>query len=203
MRKRHTALRAVLLLAAIIFLLMVVLAASIWTYGNRDETRNADVAIVLGAAASENGPSPVYRERLNQGIRLYRQGYVNKLILTGGVAEGNTRSDAAIGGEYVVEQGVPPEDILLEEFSTITEENLKYSADIMRTEGFDSALIVSDPLHMKRAMLLAKDAGIAAYSSPTSTTRYRSFGVKLQFLARELFYYTGYTVVRLFRRHKL
>ena len=70
MRKRHTSLHAVLLLAAIIFLLMVVLAASIWTYGNRDETRNADVAIVLGAAASENGPSPVYRERLNQGIRL-------------------------------------------------------------------------------------------------------------------------------------
>ena len=53
-----------------------VCAVSIWRYAGVDETRPADAAVVLGAAAWEDGPSPVYRERLNHGIRLFQQGYV-------------------------------------------------------------------------------------------------------------------------------
>ncbi len=56
----------------------------------------------------------------------------------------------------------------------------------------DVAIIVSDSLHMKRAMLLAEDAGINAYSSPTPTSRYVSLRTKIPFLARETFYYIGY-----------
>lgn len=62
------------------------------------------------------------------------------------------------------------------------------------------ALIVSDPLHMKRAMLYAKDFGITAYSSPTPTTLYRSRKTKASFLMREVFYYSGYRLTRMFRR---
>ena len=62
----------------------------------------------------------------------------------------------------------------------------------------ETAVIVSDPLHMKRAMLLAEDAGITAYSSPTPTTRYISMRTKIPFLARETFYYIGYQWYRLF-----
>ena len=56
----------------------------------------------------------------------------------------------------------------------------------------DVAIIVSDPLHMKRAMLLEEEAGINAYSSPTPTSRYVSLRTKIPFLARETFYYIGY-----------
>ena len=199
MKRKRRIITALIALVGLLVIGLVVEAVSIWTYAEKDETRTADAAIVLGAAAYESGPSPVYRERLNHGIWLYKQGYVMKLILTGGTAEGNTRSDAAIGAEYVMNQGVPSEDILLEETSTITEENLKNAAGIMEREGLSVALIVSDPLHMKRAMLLAKDTGIEAYSSPTTTTRYVSLEKKIQFLFRELFYYTGYRVIRIFR----
>ena len=48
--------------------------------------------------------------------------------------------------------------------------------------GYETAIIVSDPLHMKRALLLAEDAGITAYSSPTPTTRYVSLRTKIPFL---------------------
>jgi uncharacterized SAM-binding protein YcdF (DUF218 family) len=40
----------------------------------------------------------------------------------------------------------------------------------MSEQGFNTALIVSDPLHMKRAMLYVNNLGITAYSSPTPTT---------------------------------
>ena len=62
-----------------------------------------------------------------------------------------------------------------------------------------SAIIVSDPLHMKRAMLMASDYGIDACSSPTPTTMYRSLKTQIPFLAREEFFYLGYLVVRVFR----
>ena len=199
MKKKRKVLHVLLSFLILVICLAVYQSASIWLYADKDETRRADAAIVLGAAAYESGPSPVYRERLNQGIRLYREGYVSKIIVTGGIAEGNIRSDAAIGGEYLTGQGIPDTDIILEEHSTVTEENLKNAAEIMKREGYSSALVVSDPLHMKRAMLMAGDAGIEAYSSPTLTSRYLSMKTRVTFLAREVFYYTAYCIIRFFR----
>ena len=199
MKKKKRLRWALLAVLALAIIYAAVCAVSIWRYAGVDETRTADAAIVLGAAAYESGPSPVYRERLNHGIWLFQQGYVEKLILTGGVAEGNSRSDAAIGAEYALSQGVPAEAILLEETSTITEENLRGAAELMEKEGLQTALLVSDPLHMRRAMLQAKDLGLRAYSSPTPTTLYTGFWQKLKFLARETFFYAGYRLLRHFR----
>lgn len=170
---------------------------SIWRYGSVDEKRPADVAVVLGAGTYDGEVSPVYRERINHGIWLYENGYVEKLILTGGYGEGSSISDAAAAGRYAVSAGVPETDILIEERSTITQENLLYAKELMDEAGYETALIVSDPLHMKRAMLLAKDTGLEAYSSPTPTSRYKSFRTKGKFLAREVFYYIGYQACRL------
>ena len=199
MKKKTRLWRVLLGLLALVILYTAACAISIWRYADVDESRTADAAIVLGAAAYEDGPSPVYRERLNHGIWLWQQGYVKTLILTGGVAEGNTRSDAAIGAEYVLSQSVPAEAILLEETSTITEENLRGAAVLMEGNGLETALLVSDPLHMRRAMLQAKDFGLTAYSSPTPTTLYTGFWRKLKFLARETFFYVGYRLLRPFR----
>lgn len=171
---------------------------SICAYSLRDKTCEADVAIILGAATSDGGVSPVYRERLNHGISLYQQGYVDKIIVTGGQAEGNEQSDAYRAKQYVTSQGIPEEDILTEDKSTITQENLVNARVIMDEAGYQTAVVVSDPLHMKRAMLLAEDAGIKAYSSPTRTTMYRSMRTKIPFLAREVFFYVGYKWYRIF-----
>ena len=61
---------------------------------------------------------------------------------------------------------------------------------------------MSDPLHMKRAMLMCEDYGITAYSSPTPTSMYRSLKTKLTFLLREEYFYIGYRIERIFRLYK-
>lgn len=172
-------------------------AVSIWRYGSVDEKCPADVAIVLGAGTYNGEVSPVYQARIDHGIWLYENGYVEKLILTGGFGAGSAISDAAAAKQYSVSAGMPESDILLEERSAITQENLQYAQEIMAEAGYGKAVIVSDPLHMKRAMLLARDAGIKAYSSPTPTSRYRSLKTKAKFLAREVFYYIGCQACRL------
>lgn len=187
------------LVLSIILLYLIFTAISIINYGKIDEKVTSDVAVILGAGTQDGEVSPVYRERINHGIWLYENDYVDYLILTGGIGEGNTLSDAYIAKQYAVSKNVPEEAIFIEEKSTITEENLEYSKDIMDDNSFTTAIIVSDPLHMKRAMLMAEDYGINAYSSPTPTTMYRSFGTKFSFLVREEFFYIGYSVVRIFR----
>ena len=193
MKKRYFVI--IILLLIIVYILCN--AISIWNYAEVDETQEADVAVVLGATATDEQVSPVFRERINHGIWLYQNGYVKKMIITGGYGEGNTYSDAYIGSVYAKEQGVPEEDILIEEKSTITQENLENAKEIMDDNNYSSALIVSDPLHMKRAMLLAKDSGMNAYSSPTTTSMYQGMRSKLMFLSREVFFYVGYKIVRL------
>ena len=64
--------------------------------------------------------------------------------------------------------------------------------------NFKDCIIVSDPLHMKRSVLMAKDYGMTAYSSPTPTTKYKSLKTKLPFLFREEFFYIGYKIYRIF-----
>lgn len=188
-----------LTLSAVLLLYVLANAWLICSYGEKDEKREADAAIVLGAGVQGMEPSPVFRERIDHGIWLYENGYVKKLILTGGYGDGAVCSEAGAAREYALGQGVPDGDILIEEQSRITQENMYYARQLMEEYGLKSALIVSDPLHMKRAMLMASDYGIEAYTSPTPTTRFISLQTKLPFLARELFFYIGYKAYRLVR----
>lgn len=197
-RKKTFRLISLFLVLSILFYLIFI-AISIVSYGKTDGKANSDVAIVLCAGTSNGEVSPVYRERINHGIWLYENDYVDYLILTGGIGEGNNVSDAYIAKRYALSKSVPEQAIFIEEKSTITEENLENAKAIMDVNSFDVAIIVSDPLHMKRAMLMAGDYGIDACSSPTPTTMYRSFKTKIPFLAREEFFYIGYSIVRVFR----
>ena len=178
--------------------LFTVTSFSIWKYSHTDKRQKADVIIVLGAGLSLEGVSPVFRERLNHSMTLYREGYSDKILITGGLGEGSYLSDARVAGMYLEEQGIPSEDIILEEESDHTLSNLENAKKIMDEMNYSSAIIVSDPLHMKRAMLMAKDVGITAYNSPTPSTMYTSNKNKLGFLLRESTVYIGYCIYRIF-----
>ena len=190
---------AALLLAALT-LYSLFCAISIVRYAERDESAPADCIIVLGAGTDGKIPSPVFRERLHHAVTLYQEGYSDIILLTGGYSPGNAHSDAWIAGQYLLEKGIPEAVIMLEERSTITQENLIYAKEIMENENLSTCILVSDPLHMKRSMMMAKDYEIEAFSSPTPTTRYQSWRTKLPFLARETFFYVGYQVYRIFAK---
>jgi uncharacterized SAM-binding protein YcdF (DUF218 family) len=64
--------------------------------------------------------------------------------------------------------GVPADALILEDKSHSTEENLANAKALMDTRGWRRALVVSDPFHLLRAELVARDLGIDAYGSGTS-----------------------------------
>jgi uncharacterized SAM-binding protein YcdF (DUF218 family) len=159
-----------------------------------DDTRKADAAIIMGAAAYGDKPSPVFEQRIAHGVALYKNGTVKKLILTGGYGDGAEMSESDVARRYALEQGVPERDLLLEKVSRTTLGNLQQARDIMKKQGLTDALLVSDPMHMERVARMMHDLKVTAWCSPTPTSKYESAWAKAGFLFREIYAITAYLI---------
>ena len=176
------------LLLLLLLWLAGVAAYIVWV-GQRDQAGPADVIIVLGAAAYDRNPSPVFKERIRHGIDLYQRGLARHLLFTGGFGNGARFSESQVARSYALKQGVPAQAILIETRSRTTRQNLQEARVLMRQHGFRRALIVSDPLHMARALRLARGLGIEALGSSTPTSRFRSFDTRRRFLLQEVYFF--------------
>src|SRR5215216_7274811 len=180
--RRHPPIRKIAKTVSVIFSVAVLaaglLAWRIYSFGSASSNARADAAVVLGAAVWTREVSPVFRERINHAINLYQKGQVRKLIFTGGQGNPGEPTESSAARQYALESGVPASDILIEEKSHNTYENILNAKQLADTHGIKRVLIVSDPLHMKRAMAMATDVGLTADPSPTPSTRYQ--GLKSQ-----------------------
>lgn len=190
--------KALLLIVIILVLAVGLLASRIYSFGNTSSDSTADAAVVLGAAVWTTQVSPVFRERINHGIDLYQQRKVRKLIFTGGQGNPHEPTESSAARHYALQRGVPLADILIEEKSHTTYENILYAKQLADSHGIKTVLIVSDPLHMKRAVEMAKDVGLVADPSPTPSTRYQGLRSQVTLLAHETYYYIGYLLRRPF-----
>jgi uncharacterized SAM-binding protein YcdF (DUF218 family) len=162
--------RLILLAAAVGLALAGYAAYRIWDQGNRDETQAADAIVVMGAAQYDGRPSPLFAARLDHAIALYHAGIAPRLIVTGGKQEGDRTTEAASARAYAIGHGVPGQAILAEDHSRTTLQSIRGVAGLMREEGMETAVFVSDPSHMFRVLRMASDEGIEAFGSPTRTS---------------------------------
>lgn len=197
LKKLHW-LRWSLILGLTLILWLIGLAIEIDSYSSVSDSLPADAAIVLGAAAWDGQPSPVFEERIKHAIDLYRAGNVKKIIFTGGVGDGEQVAESMVASAYAIQHGVAEQDALCETISQFTYENLRGAKAIIQQQHLGRVLVVSDPLHMRRAMTMAQDLSLNAYPSPTPTSRYISLQSRVEFLWGEMRYYATYLVRRPF-----
>ncbi len=177
-------------------LVFLACAWTVWTAWHIVEVANSplapqasgDAVVVLGAAVHGDAPSPVFAARLDDGIALVQSGRAPLLLLTGGVGESATQAESTVGRTYALARGVPSAAIRVETRSRTTEENLACIAPIVRASGADTLLLVSDPLHLRRAAALARDQGLTVITAPAPSSRYRSWRTRAPFLAREVWF---------------
>ncbi|MDO5639800.1 MAG: YdcF family protein [Neisseria sp.] len=155
---------------------------------------HADAAVVLGAAAWDKRPSPVFQERINHAITLYQGGRVDKLVFTGGTPKKGFMTEAEVGRRYAIKQGVPARDIVFENTSRDTYQNLLNIKPLLREHDIASIVIVTDPYHTARAAVMAHDLGLNAETSGTPTSRYSESRKKTKFLLQESYALFGYHV---------
>ncbi|MCP1660089.1 YdcF family protein [Neisseria perflava] len=177
-------------LALSILLIAAAFAATVWqVYRTGQRTlplgEHADAAVVLGAAAWDKRPSPVFRERINHAITLYQSHRVDKIVFTGGTPKKGYMTEAEVGRRYALKQGIPAKDILFENTSRSTYENLRNIRPVLRANGIENIVIVSDPYHLARARAIAQDFGIQADVSATPTTLFDQNEESRRFLLQE------------------
>jgi len=104
---------------------------------------SSDIIIILSGNDQD--------ERVMYGVTLFKEGYANKLLMTGGRGGLLRKSCPEIMRDQAIALGVSKEAILVEEKSATTFENAKYTLQILKAEGYKSAIIVTSAFHTRRS----------------------------------------------------
>lgn len=145
----------------------VALLLYVWFYRLLPRRRVYDFIIVHGAGLMGTELTPLLAGRVDKALELWEhQGRAGKIIVSGGQGSDEVISEAEAMQRYLVEKkGVPAEAILMENKSTTTWENLKFSKAIMdeQTHGepYRAAVVTSD-YHVFRCAEYARKLNIPA-----------------------------------------
>ncbi|MGH9209502.1 MAG: YdcF family protein [Acidimicrobiales bacterium] len=165
--RRRLVLRIVLVAVLAGFVYLAVTFGQVWWVSRRDGAREADAAVVLGAAQYDGRPSPVLQDRLDHALGLYEDGLVSVVVVTGGQQEGDRFTEGQVGYLYLRDHGVPDSDILIEDQGTNTWESLAAAARILRNRDLTRAVLVTDGYHALRVTAIADELGLDASVSPS------------------------------------
>ncbi|MDN5719338.1 MAG: YdcF family protein [Corynebacterium sp.] len=124
--------------------------------------RTAAPVVVLGAQLQDDcSAPPVLEDRLDAAARLLKDHPENPAILTGGVTVEDCPSEAAVMEAGLEDRGVD-NDIILEEDSWNTLQNVENTAGTIEKLGGTTIVVTSDP-HYLRALKNYRDAGLRAF----------------------------------------
>ena len=132
------------------------------------------VAVVLGGGL--RGPHPPQRpdpdllesaDRVWHAARLYHAHHIRRIVLSGGHSNEGDGTEADAMQALLLDLGVPKDAILLEDRSTTTAENARFSAELAALRGAKDIVLVTSALHMPRARELFERAGFVVHPAPT------------------------------------
>ncbi|MDE7404078.1 MAG: YdcF family protein [Lachnospiraceae bacterium] len=117
-----------------------------------------DYLVVLGAQMKASGPSKALQYRLDEAIHYLEENPDTQVIVSGGQGPDEHISEAQGMYDYLVEKGISPDRIILEDQSKNTFQNLTFSAEYLDKDN-DLVGVVSNNFHVFRATKIAKKAG--------------------------------------------
>ena len=141
-------------------------------------------AVVLGGYCSwdRDRQSIVFHEaadRLFKAMHLYKTGKVGKMLLSGGTVfkNRNRRAESEVAKEYLLEMGIPDDDIWVENKSRSTYQNAVETAKILKSKKIKNITLITSASHMSRAFRSFKKQGLTIfpYSADYRTVKPGSF----------------------------
>lgn len=147
----------------------------VWLTSRSDYQGTATAAVVLGAAQYNGEPSGALKGRLDRAAELYTDDRVELVVVTGGGQANDITTEAKTGYDYLRDTAaIPDEDLRLEVDGASTYQSLAAAARFLADEGIDDVILVTDPYHAKRSILIANEVGLVAEVAPTDSST--SFG---------------------------
>ncbi len=159
-------------------------AGSIWWTARQDDRTRSDVIVVLGASQANGKPLAVLQARLDHAKALFDAGVAPRIVTVGGGQPNDRFTEGAAGKKYLESRGVPNVVSVGEGSNTLR--SLEALSVTMKSQGWSSAVLVTDPWHSLRSRSMARDLGIDAVTSPTrSGPSVATRSVEVRYVARE------------------
>ena len=155
---------------AVGFVYFLVSLLQVWNTGRSADRQPVDAIVVLGAAQYDGRPSPQFPARLDHVLELWNLNLASYIVVTGGKQQGDRFTEAATARKFFVLKGVSSDLIVEENSGTTTYASLLAVSQIASQKKITRVLIVSDPFHLLRAKLIAKEVGLNAGSSSTRSS---------------------------------
>lgn len=128
-----------------------------------------DAIIVLGAYVAPDGTvSDMLRDRLEYGYQLYAAGKAPKIIVSGDHGREDYNEVGAMR-DYLLQKGVPAEDIFMDHAGFSTYDTVYRARDIFLV---DKPLFVSQQYHVIRTLYTARQLGMDAHGVAADTCVY-------------------------------
>ena len=138
-----------------------------------DPDKSCDYGVVLGCHVRPNGPSLTLLDRINAAYDYLTEHPDVIAVVSGGQGFDEPMSEAQCIYEHLVERGIDPDRVWIEDKATSTWENLNFSLDMIRERTGtrpDTLGIISSEYHLFRAGLQAKDCGVVPVRIPAVTS---------------------------------
>ncbi len=131
----------------------------------------AQAVIVLGAGIRGEEVSYALQNRLDKAAEYYGENPGTLLVVSGGYGQGKDVSEAQAMEKYLLSIGIPKDAIVKEERSTSTNENFRYSKELLdeRFREEYEVVFATNDFHVLRARINAEEEGLTAYGLPAPT----------------------------------
>ena len=145
----------------VIFYLGVV-AMVVYRQNNLPPVGEYDAMIVLGAQVKPSGePSLQLQWRIDAAAKAWKER--RSLIVVCGAQGGSEPApEAHVMRDELIKQGVAAEDILMDDKSFNTRQNIANAVALLEGHDVDHVLVVTSDYHLARAMAIAEDAGLSS-----------------------------------------
>lgn len=146
-------------------------------YGSYDHIQgDPQVMIILGCQVKPWGPSVLLQDRLDKALDYLEDHPDLTIVVSGGQGPDEHISEAQCMYDYLTEHGVDGAQILLEDQSHNTVENLSYTVDLLAEAGYDTTadmMVVSNGFHLTRVRMLwsrvcGGDYNLSTLAAPSS-----------------------------------
>ena len=145
-------------------------------YGSYDHIQGEpQIIVILGCQVKNDGPSQLLRDRLDEALSYLDDHPDLTVVVSGGQGPDEPSTEARAMADYLVEEGVEEDQILLEDQSHNTVQNFRYTAQLLEERGYDlentQVLVVSNGFHLTRARILAERTGfeeVSTLAAPSS-----------------------------------
>lgn len=174
--KKKQWLRALLgLLLAVLLAFGALLGAVL--YGAYDHIQgDPQIMVILGCQINPWGPSVLLQDRLDKALDYLEDHPDLTIVVSGGQGPDEHISEARCMYDYLTEHGVDEAQILLEDRSSNTVENLRYTMELLADEGYDTTadmVVVSNGFHLTRVRMLwsricGGDDNLSTLAAPSS-----------------------------------